>query len=247
MIDRLKKFIPFELKRGISAISIVITLIIIGLLNEVGAIILKGIIKFLEPALPKIWNFISFLLTFKIEINVITIIISVFLLFPIYRLIDRLLLRNIRRSLIFDDDFSINKGWHLNYWGTTNPSKTNRIENGSMIFEAKPEEVNNNQHEYGAFFDIKNGIYNDEKYEIICQIKSERNCSMKFQLWVHDTIGENPQVNVKEPKYPYTPPNEADTIKLNYRANESNALRIHLHALPGDGKIIVERLLIYKV
>jgi hypothetical protein len=241
----LKKFIPFELKRGTSIISIIITLIILGILNELGAIIIKKLISLLQPAIPEILSKISLIFSYKVEINLLMILVFILFLFPIYRFVDRFLLKRTKRSLIFEDDFSNLNGWHLNYWGTSNKPKTNRIENGFMIFEANPNEVNNAQHQYGAYIDINNGIYDNNKYEIICRVKSIEHTTMKFQLWVHDTRGDS--INIRKPDTPYTPSTNFETIKAIYQGNKKNALRIHLHNLPGEGMIIIDKVEVYKI
>lgn len=151
------------------------------------------------------------------------------------------------KEIIFEDDFINDRGWFLNYWGTTNPNKTNRIENSTMIFEANNEEVLNQNNEYGAYIDLRNGILNGQTYEIICKLKSETDTTMGFQLWVHDTRGGNMDVSKKEPKSFYTPKNIYRELRLKYTANSTNAIRIHLHNKAGVGKIIVDKIMVLKI
>lgn len=151
------------------------------------------------------------------------------------------------KEIIFDDDFVNNRGWFLNYWGTTNPSKTNRIENSMMIFEAEEEELLSTKKEFGAYIDLKNGIRESVTYEIHCKVKSDINTTMGFQIWVHDTLGGNPAVSVKEPSHFYLPDRNYKTIKLRYRANSTNAIRIHLHNKGGKGKILVDKITVYRL
>lgn len=245
LFNRLKKHIPFELKRGTSLISIILTLIIIGILNQIGVSITNFILGFIKPNFPSIFEKIMTVLSYKIEFNVVTIIILIFLLFPIYRLIDKRLLKRSNKTLIFMDNFAPASNWHYNYWESGRQAKTNRIENGKMIFEARPDEIKNPNNAFGAFIDITNGIYKDQKYEISCKIRSENDCTMKFQLWLHDTNGIN--YNVKEPTEPYTPKDNFEIIKTTFIATETNALRIHLHNQPGNGKIIIDNISVIKI
>ena len=96
---------------------------------------------------------IQYLKQHHIEIDLLTGSIILFLLLvllitgfgPIWRFIKKLL--NIGPGLIFYDNFSTNfYYWELNYWGSANPPKTNRIENKKMIFEATAAEWQNIYH-----------------------------------------------------------------------------------------------------
>lgn len=152
-----------------------------------------------------------------------------------------------KKEIIFEDDFLNNRGWFLNYWGTTNPSKTNRIENSTMIFEATEDELLNPKKEFGACIDLRSGITEGYTYEIRCKVKSIPNTTMGFQLWVHDTIGKNPAVSKTEPQYFQTPNQEYQEIKLNYVANSNNAIRIHLHNRGGMGRILIDKVIVFKL
>lgn len=140
------------------------------------------------------------------------------------------------QKVIFkDNNFG---GWHLNHWGSHNESKTNRIENNELIFEAVDNELKHKSKQFGANIDLKRGISNGKNYLIECTVRSEAKCTMKFQLWVHDTM-QNPKSTVTMPPNAITPSTENESISLIFPANETNALRIHLHCTAGTGKIIV--------
>ena len=117
-----------------------------------------------------------------------------------------------------------------------------------MIFEAKEEELLSQKKEFGAYIDLRNGIYDGLTYEVSCQVKSEPNTTMGFQLWVHDTIGGNPVVSIREPSTFCLPSSQNyQTITLRYKANSTNAIRIHLSNKGGDGRILVDKLTVTKV
>ncbi|TXH00936.1 MAG: hypothetical protein E6P95_02780 [Candidatus Moraniibacteriota bacterium] len=150
-------------------------------------------------------------------------------------------------NLIFDDDFDYNKGWVLNYWGSTNPSKTNRIQNSMMYFQAQENELTGRIKENGAYIDLRDRISNGSTYEVSCKIKADFNTTMGFQLWVHDTIGGDPNASVREPTDFIVPTQEFETIKLKYTARTSNAMRIHLHTRPGQGQIMVDKIRVVRL
>jgi hypothetical protein len=244
MLEKLKNSIPFQLKRGTSVISILSTIVIIGALERVGSWVVEFVWKISKPIFPDLINMILRALTYKFEVNVIAVIFFTLLLFPLYNYIDKTFLKFFKTQIIFrDKNFN---AWFLNYWGSKNQHKTNRIENEQLIFEATAEDLENDENQFGAFYDLRNGIYEGNKYEISCQVKSENNCTMKFQLWVHDTVG-GPGKSIIFPNTPITPKETWETIKVIYIAGTTNALRIHLHNYGGQGRIIVKEVLVRKV
>ena len=64
---------------------------------------------------------------------------------------------------------------------------------------------------------------------------------MQFQLWLHD--GHEHYV-IREPITPKTPSVNGEVIKVIYKATKSNQIRIHLHNTGGQGKIIVEKVIV---
>lgn len=157
--------------------------------------------------------------------------------------------KNNKKELVFEDDFDNNKGWILNYWGTTNPSKTNRIENSMIIFEANEDELLHPKKEFGAYIDLKNGIHEGSIYEITCKVKSELGTTMKFQLWLHDNvIGNNSSMRtVKYPNALEIPDSNFKEIKLRFVATVTNGIRIHLHNKGGRGKILVDKVTVSRI
>jgi len=152
-----------------------------------------------------------------------------------------------KREIIFNDDFVSDKGWNKNYWGTTEPLKTNRMENSLMIFEANENETQDSKKEFGAYIDLREGIQEGFTYEIYCKVKSEPATTMGFQLWIHDTVGRNQNVSKFKPEKFFTPSTDFSELTLKYIANSSNAIRIHLHNKAGSGKISVDKLTVTKV
>ncbi len=154
-----------------------------------------------------------------------------------------------KKEIIFEDDFVSNKGWIMNYWGTTNPDKTNRIESSMIIFEATENELLHPNKEFGAYIDLKNGIDEGSAYEVSCLVKSEPGTTMKFQLWLHDNvIGNNSSMRTeKNPAQLKTPGNDFEKIKLEFIATVTKGIRIHLHNQGGVGKIIVDKVTVSRL
>ena len=147
---------------------------------------------------------------------------------------------------VFEEDFNSTKtNWRMNYWGSNNPSKTNRIENSFMIFEANDNDLKSTKKEFGAFLDLKDGIYNGCTYEISCLVCSETGTTMKFQLWLHNS--KSGGINAFSPKNPFIPPNEPTWIKSTLTANEKQTIRIHLHNKAGIGKIMVDKVKVVEI
>jgi len=250
IIDILKKIIPFELKRGTSIVSIIIALIITGILTKLVDFILSLIIKGLLKLLPSISEKLLYILQYEIKINILVLIIGIVLfiiiLFPIYRKVDKFILKKKKRELIFDDDFLTDMGWTKNYWGSTNKSKTNRIENSYMIFEATQNEWPEKGYS-GAYYDITNGIFNGNVYEVSCFVKSDNKSTMEFQLWLHNIRSGPDYYEVKYPDNLFIPTAKGIEIKLNFNAISSNAMRIHLHCKGGIGRILVDYVKVHKI
>lgn len=245
ILKKIKSAIPFELKRSSSIFSIIIALLIVGFISKAGEFLFDNLIKTINPFWPAIGKYIILIFSYQVKINVIGLIIFIFLLFPIYRLIDKKILNKISQEIIFFDNFrNGNKGWQLNYWGSNNPNKTNRIENGSMIFEATNQDWNTQNNENGAYFDLKNGIYADNKYEISCKVRAKKSTNMQFILWLHDTSGN---ANIKYPSAFITPTEKSQIIKGQFIGTQTNALRIHLHNKAGNGEIIIEEIKVVKI
>jgi hypothetical protein len=211
-------------------------------LQKFGEALFDFIVSLIKPYSPTVWELIKRVLAFNININLVGIFIFVILLFPIYRFIDKKLIKRFGNRIIFRDKFDEgNKGWLLNYWGSTNPDKTNRIENSAIVFEASPEELLDSRKEFGAYFDLRNGVYQGNVYEVTCKVRAIQNTTMQFRLWLHDTRGGSDSTVVTEF---ITPQKAPQTIRLKYTANQNEAIRIHLHNKAGSGRIIVEEVLV---
>ncbi len=246
ILEYLNRLLPFELKRPTSVIAVIIALLILGFLSKAGEKIFDLLLSLFQPLLPVFISFISLILfnPFPIKVNLFNLILFIFLLFPLYRFVDKKLLQTARKVLIFQDDFSTNKGWALNYWGSNNPAKTCRLEDSKIVFEAEEADLIDSRKENGAFYDLKSGIYAGSSYEVSCWVRSAGDTTMGFQLWVHDTTGNN---DAKFPSHFYTPSERLEKIIIGFFGSSSNALRIHLHTKAGKGKIIVKKVEVMKV
>jgi hypothetical protein len=242
VIDNIKNHIPFELKRGSSLLSVAIALVIAGLLARLGEMILDGLVNIIRPFLPHVRNWFINIITFSFEVNLIGVVVFVISLFPIYRRIDRFFLKRTKGEIVFIDRFNAgNKGWILNYWGSHDRQKTNRIENSSMVFEATENDLVSGA--FGAYFDLRNGIYQGNEYEVSCKVKSDENTTMEFSLWLHDTTGGDSSITTDSK----TPSTSFEEFKLGFTANETQAIRIHLHNKPGIGRVIVDEVVVRKI
>jgi len=247
IIEYLKAFSPPEIKRATPLVSMVLALILVGFLGKVGEKIFDAFLILAIPLAPEIFKIIRSVAayTIPININLLSLLIFILLFFPAYRFFDRNLLSRLKKAVIFEDDFDFgNKGWRLNYWHSNNADKTCRIEQSAMIFEAEDSDLISPQKENGACFDLEDGIYQNSKYEISCWVKADKNSTIGFKLWVHDTRGQG---EMKFPANFYTPGTEYEEVKVGFIATKSQALRIHLHYKAGKGKISVDRVRVPKV
>lgn len=223
-----------------SSIAVIVFLILTGVFNSLGAD-LYNYIKDLNPS--KVNNVIiklSSILFYSIRINILTIFLFIIFLVPLIRYLDRKIFSKLITENIFLEDFKNNiHTWGLNYWGSTNPKKTNRIENGMMIFEASSNEWRQNL-EGGACYDLHNNIINGRSYEISCKVKASSDCTMGFKLWVHDVVGEK-SLNIPN-DFEVPPSNSFKEYKLSFTATNSNAIRIHLHCKAGKGRIMINEV-----
>src|ERR1017187_4940698 len=122
------------------AFAFIVTGILLGVLNEFGKDVYNGIKSSSSQVLINIIKSILSILFFKIETNVLTLIISLVAAVPIYRLLNRKVFGKIISETIFVEDFSSSSNfWEMHFWVNNNQDKTNRIENNLMIFEASPQ------------------------------------------------------------------------------------------------------------
>lgn len=252
LVVAIQEKLPLELKRNSSLRAIFIFYIfgriVEGTLLRVGELITEKVVPLLPELALKIWAPVFYVFSYPITVNLF--LLCLFLLFavPVYKLIDMTLLKRAKKEVVFEDNFDFaNKGWRLNYWGSNNPDKTCRIEQSSMVFEAEDLDIaspGNPNNENGAYFDLTNGIYQGSKYEISCWVKSDKDTTMGFKLWVHDTLG---QAEMKSSANFYIPGIEYEEVKVGFIATKSQALRIHLHYKAGEGKISIDRVKVVKV
>lgn len=224
-------------------------LILLAVLIFLSGIITKLSEKFLDFVIegaPTVWqNLLSFLLQ-PISINVLTILLILIGFYPLYHLIVRVYLKVVKQDIIFKDDFTKpNKYWGLNYW--QGKGNSIRFEQNHLIFEPKTGDWQGSNGNDGAFIDLTYGIYEGSKYEISCQAKSLPNSTVGFQLWVHDTIGNDTTKYLFDPStFETPPPSSYKTYKVVFQASDSNSIRIHLHGREGTGQIMIKDVLVSK-
>lgn len=245
-LNLLKSQVPFELKRTSSLLSIVVAIVCTGFLLQLGTRLLDGLYQLVEPRFPSIAKGLIDIFSYSINVrvNLITVIFFTVVFFTLYRVIDRTILRKLGNTKVFFDNFDFsNKGWLLNYWGSNDPDKTCRYEDSVLVFEAEEKDLVDSKKEYGAYYDLVSGIYENNKYEISCMARADKGTTMGIKLWVHDTKGHN---GIKYPANFYTPGETLEEIKVGFTGTTSQALRIHLHVKPGKGKIFVDSVTVIK-
>lgn len=221
-------------------IAFAITATLLGLFAEIGRDLYNLLKTINKNDLGSFYACIEKVAFYKLfEINVINALIFIILFIPIYHLFDKKVLSRLISEIVFFDDFDKNKyTWMFNYWGSTNPQKTNRIQNGCMVFEADQTEWQSQNFENGAYIDLRNGIIEGLNYTIKCKVKSSLNSTMGFKLWVHDIKGNK---NMTNPIAFETPPSaDYKEYSLVFKATETNGIRIHLHCKAGVGFMMVE-------
>jgi hypothetical protein len=233
---------PFSKESKTSWVALILLWIIFrifdGFITRIGGLITENS-KVIIPHIKKLLS-----LSFSINLRLWHLALLIMLL-PLYYLIDKLLLKKLKREVIFKETFtSIKIGWHLNYWGTSNPKKTNRIENSMMIFEAEESELTHESKCFGAYYDLRTSIYDGYKYEVSCKVFAGPNTTMGFQLWLHDTRGNN---EVFMPIKQEAPSTSIQTITAIYTANDSGGIRIHLHNKGGKGNIYIKEITVTKI
>lgn len=154
----------------------------------------------------------------------------------------------VKKELIFEDDFTSDKGWYLRYWEENNQNKNiNRRENSKLIFEANIGDITNAEGRYGAYQDFL-GITEGDLYELTCYVKAEENTTMKFQLWLHNyTNGSGSTWRTRMPASPITPKKNYQKMKVRFNGTSTKSLRVHLEATPGSGKIIVDKVKLERI
>jgi len=222
-------------------LSFIGTAIVLGFLSKMGEDIYDNLKTYDYRHLSVIGQAITKFFTSTIELKIINILLIAIAAIPFYRLINKYIISRLFSETIFKEDFSSNANfWAMNYWGSTNPHRTNRIENNQMIFEALPSEWawSGGPGQGGAYHDLRTGIVSGFTYIVECKVKSTPSTTMRFQLWLHDTEEKNTVRGEIE-----TPPvDDFKTYKLKFKATDSRAIRIHLHCYAGQGRIIVDEV-----
>ena len=220
-------------------VAFIVSGTLLGLLAEFGKDLYNLLKTINKSDLSSFYSCIEKVAFYKLfEINVITALIFIVLFIPTYRLLDKKILSRLIYETVFFDDFDKDLGWLPNYWGSTNPQKTTRIQNGCMIFEANQNEWLTQNFENGACIDLRSGIIDGLNYTIKCKVKSSLGSTMGFKLWVHDIAGIK---SMTDPIAFETPPSDDyKEYSLIFEATDTNGIRIHLHCRAGVGFLMVD-------
>jgi hypothetical protein len=158
-----------------------------------------------------------------------------------------------QKKLIFLDDFKDQprgKGWLIDYWVRNQPSELMRIEvpnayRHDLVFRGDATIWdsllgNVNQHS-GAFIDIPN-LPPDTTFEIMAVARAEAGTTAKVKLWCHD---RHPIFDAKSREtVTKTPSTDAqgENFRMLYTTTDSGWIRIHLHYVPGQGSIEIDKV-----
>ena len=132
----------------------------------------------------------------------------------------------------------IDTRWKLNHWRSNCAS----ILNNKMIFTGVTAPIGTD----GSHTDLINLLEIGKTYEISCFAKSDSNTTGQFQLWCHDQTGTEPY-GAKESTPFKTPSIKGEVIKLNFRADYNQNIRIHLQYSPGLGRIEISDVVINRL
>lgn len=123
-----------------------------------------------------------------------------------------------------------NNLWRINHWG----SNCSSIVGDKMIFTGTYAPKGTD----GSHIDLNNLLEIGKEYEISCFTKSCDQTDGKFQLWCHDKTGAKPNGASAATSFK-TPSIKGEMVKLKFRAEYNNNIRIHLQYTPGKGQIEV--------
>lgn len=155
----------------------------------------------------------------------------------------------LKGKVVFEDNFISDKGWYRAYWEENNPKREEicRLENSKMVFEATSDDVVNERKKFGAYFDVRN-LVEGNAYSLSCEVCSVVNTTMKFQLWLHnDVLFKGSTWSMREPPAEFIPNIRWTKLEAVFSATATKALRIHMEATPGIGKIFVRRVKLIKL
>lgn len=157
--------------------------------------------------------------------------------------------RNQSDKIFIEEFKSDNNKWVFPFWGINQkfPSSFTRGDgyvsiSGTINAWARTRGTN------GAYIDLHEGIVEDEVYEITCRVKSSSAATtMRFQLWVHDTIEGHNITNPKDSNSFSSFGENYVSISVQFRATQTKAMRIHLHCTAGVGAIIIKDVIVRKI
>jgi len=131
-------------------------------------------------------------------------------------------------------DIPIDGTWTINHWASNCAS----IVGGKMTFVGTTAPKNTD----GSYLDLIGMLEVGSVYEVTCFVKSDANTTGKFMLWCHDHSGsEGIKTAFK------IPPAKGEIVTLKFKAEKNKNIRIHLEYEPGQGRIEVSDVKIYKV
>jgi len=133
---------------------------------------------------------------------------------------------------------AIDNNWKINHWG----SRCASILNDKIAFSGTTAPAGAD----GCHIDLNGILEVGTTYEISCFAKSSSNTSGLFQLWCHDRTGTKPDGTDESTEYK-TPLTNGEIIKLNFKPGYNKNIRVHLQYTPGQGRIEISDLKIYKL
>ena len=119
--------------------------------------------------------------------------------------------------------------WNF-YWSSMPPAS---ISQDTAFAGRRSLELANTMTSGGAYQDIE-GLVNGQTYTVRVWVKGANIGTAGFRLWLHDTTSSNTITT------DMTPGNNWQSVTLNYTANATGKVRVHLHLLAGTGKVYVD-------
>jgi len=127
-------------------------------------------------------------------------------------------------------------GWNF-YWAPTLPASVVEAVGFAGYRSLKLENASTSG---GAFQDVE-GLESGQTYTVRVWVKGANISTARFRLWLHDTTGANVITSDKWPG------SDWESVTLNYTANATGKVRVHLHLLAGSGTIYVDAVSVSRV
>jgi RHS repeat-associated protein len=132
-------------------------------------------------------------------------------------------------GIIYYDDVQVvqnsSRGWYLAYGGINSVVTNTQSHSGGYSLAQSGATSG------GSYEDVA-GLIAGQSYQISAWVRSDAGTTAQMGLLLHDTTGANSSNTT-----PITPGQSWQQVTLNYVANSTGQIRIHLQYMPGSGTI----------